>query len=107
MHASTTCPAPPACPLNPAPCVVLMNEERLVMEHSGHARLDLGLDALGYATAEGDSAVHRPSVAPKGHGRTMRLLFAESSMRGYGTEQHIAALATAMARRGHDVRCVT
>ena len=36
----------------------------------------------------------------------MRLLFAESSTRGYGTEQHIAALATAMARRGHDVRCV-
>ncbi|MGH8295571.1 MAG: glycosyltransferase family 4 protein [Steroidobacteraceae bacterium] len=36
----------------------------------------------------------------------MRLLFAESSVRGYGTEQHIAALATAMARRGHDVRCV-
>ena len=36
----------------------------------------------------------------------MRLLFAESSMRGYGTEQHIAALATAMARRGHDVRCL-
>jgi glycosyltransferase involved in cell wall biosynthesis len=36
----------------------------------------------------------------------MRLLVAESSIRGYGTEQHIAALATAMARRGHDVRCV-
>jgi glycosyltransferase involved in cell wall biosynthesis len=36
----------------------------------------------------------------------MRLLFAESSERGYGTEQHIAALATAMARRGHDVRCL-
>jgi glycosyltransferase involved in cell wall biosynthesis len=36
----------------------------------------------------------------------MRLLFAESSIRGYGTEQHIAALATAMARRGHDVRCL-
>jgi glycosyltransferase involved in cell wall biosynthesis len=36
----------------------------------------------------------------------MRLLFAESSTRGYGTEQHIAALATAMARRGHDVRCL-
>ena len=36
----------------------------------------------------------------------MRLLFAESSVRGYGTEQHIAALATAMARRGHDVRCL-
>jgi glycosyltransferase involved in cell wall biosynthesis len=34
----------------------------------------------------------------------MRLLFAESSTRGYGTEQHIAALAIAMARRGHDVR---
>jgi glycosyltransferase involved in cell wall biosynthesis len=37
----------------------------------------------------------------------MRLLFAESSIRGYGTEQHVAALATAMARRGHDVRCLT
>ena len=36
----------------------------------------------------------------------MRLLFAESSTRGYGTEQHIAALATAMTRRGHDVRCL-
>ena len=36
----------------------------------------------------------------------MRLLFAESSIRGHGTEQHIAALATAMARRGHDVRCL-
>ena len=36
----------------------------------------------------------------------MRLLFAESSVRGYGTEQHIAALATAMARRGHDVCCL-
>lgn len=36
----------------------------------------------------------------------MRLLFAESSTRGYGTEQHIAALAIAMARRGHDVRCL-
>ncbi|HEX4267008.1 MAG TPA: glycosyltransferase family 4 protein [Steroidobacteraceae bacterium] len=36
----------------------------------------------------------------------MRLLFAESSTRGYGTEQHIAALATAMAQRGHDVRCL-
>ena len=36
----------------------------------------------------------------------MRLLFAESSIRGYGTEQHIAALATAMTRRGHDVRCL-
>jgi glycosyltransferase involved in cell wall biosynthesis len=36
----------------------------------------------------------------------MRLLFAESSTRGYGTEQHFAALATAMTRRGHDVRCL-
>jgi glycosyltransferase involved in cell wall biosynthesis len=36
----------------------------------------------------------------------MRLLFAESSVRGYGTEQHIVALAIAMARRGHDVRCL-
>jgi glycosyltransferase involved in cell wall biosynthesis len=37
---------------------------------------------------------------------SMRLLLAESSPRGYGTEQHIAALATAMAQRGHDVRCL-
>jgi glycosyltransferase involved in cell wall biosynthesis len=36
----------------------------------------------------------------------MRLLFAESSTRGYGTEQHFAALATAMTRRGHEVRCL-
>ena len=36
----------------------------------------------------------------------MRLLFAESSTRGYGTEQHIATLAAAMTRRGHDVRCL-
>lgn len=36
----------------------------------------------------------------------MRLLFAESSIRGYGTEQHIAALAIAMAGRGHDVACL-
>ncbi len=36
----------------------------------------------------------------------MRLLFAESSTRGYGTEQHLVALATAMSRRGHDVRCL-
>jgi len=43
---------------------------------------------------------------PIGYNAAMRLLFAESSTRGYGTEQHIAALATAMARRGHDVRCL-
>jgi len=36
----------------------------------------------------------------------MRLLFAESSVRGYGTEQHAAALAIGMAGRGHDVRCL-
>jgi glycosyltransferase involved in cell wall biosynthesis len=36
----------------------------------------------------------------------MRLLFAESSVRGYGTEQHVAALAVAMAQRGHEVRCL-
>jgi glycosyltransferase involved in cell wall biosynthesis len=36
----------------------------------------------------------------------MRLLFTESSVRGYGTEQHLVALATAMARRGHEVRCL-
>lgn len=36
----------------------------------------------------------------------MRLLFAESSTRGYGTEQHIAALAIAMRRRGHEVACL-
>lgn len=41
-----------------------------------------------------------------GYNSTMRLLFAESSTRGYGTEQHVAALATAMAKRGHDVRCL-
>jgi glycosyltransferase involved in cell wall biosynthesis len=33
----------------------------------------------------------------------MRLVFAESSIRGYGTEQHAAALASAMARAGHEV----
>ncbi len=36
----------------------------------------------------------------------MELLFAESSVRGWGTEQHFAALAIAMARRAHGVRCV-
>jgi glycosyltransferase involved in cell wall biosynthesis len=41
-----------------------------------------------------------------GYNPPMRLLFAESSTRGYGTEQHVAALATAMARRGHEVRCL-
>lgn len=41
-----------------------------------------------------------------GYNAAMRLLFAESSMRGYGTEQHVASLATAMARRGHEVRCL-
>ncbi|MBS0364501.1 MAG: glycosyltransferase family 4 protein [Proteobacteria bacterium] len=36
----------------------------------------------------------------------MDLLFAESSIKGWGTEQHFAALATAMKERGHDVRCL-
>ncbi len=36
----------------------------------------------------------------------MRLLFAESSASGYGTEQHAISLALAMSRRGHDVRCL-
>jgi glycosyltransferase involved in cell wall biosynthesis len=36
----------------------------------------------------------------------VELLFAESSIRGWGTEQHFAALAIAMARRDHRVRCV-
>jgi glycosyltransferase involved in cell wall biosynthesis len=35
----------------------------------------------------------------------VQLLFAESSTRGWGTEQHFAALAIAMAQRGHAVRC--
>lgn len=36
----------------------------------------------------------------------MDLLFAESSISGWGTEQHCAALAIAMARKGHGVRCL-
>ncbi len=36
----------------------------------------------------------------------MELLFVESSTRGWGTEQHSAALAIAMARRNHHVRCI-
>lgn len=36
----------------------------------------------------------------------MELLFAESSTTGWGTEQHFAALAIAMARRAHVVRCL-
>ena len=36
----------------------------------------------------------------------MELLFAESSIKGWGTEQHFAALAIAMARRAHGVRCL-
>jgi len=36
----------------------------------------------------------------------MDLLFAESSIKGWGTEQHFAALAIAMARRSHNVRCL-
>ncbi len=36
----------------------------------------------------------------------MELLFAESSIKGWGTEQHFAALALAMARRAHGVRCL-
>jgi glycosyltransferase involved in cell wall biosynthesis len=35
----------------------------------------------------------------------VEFLFAESSTRGWGTEQHFAALARAMARQGHGVRC--
>jgi len=35
----------------------------------------------------------------------VELLFAESSPQGWGSEQHFAALAIAMARRGHRVRC--
>ncbi len=36
----------------------------------------------------------------------MKLLFADSTTRGYGTEQHAAALAIATLRRGHAVRCI-
>jgi glycosyltransferase involved in cell wall biosynthesis len=36
----------------------------------------------------------------------MDLLFAESSVSGWGTEQHFAALAIAMMRRSHQVRCL-
>ena len=36
----------------------------------------------------------------------MKLLFADSTTRGYGTEQHAAALAIATMRHGHAVRCV-
>lgn len=36
----------------------------------------------------------------------VELLFAESSTTGWGTEQHFAALAIAMAQRAHVVRCV-
>ncbi len=36
----------------------------------------------------------------------MDLLFAESSISGWGTEQHFAALAIAMRGRGHTVRCL-
>ncbi len=36
----------------------------------------------------------------------MDLLFAESSIKGWGTEQHFVALAIAMARRSHSVRCL-
>lgn len=36
----------------------------------------------------------------------MDLLFAESSVNGWGTEQHFAALAIAMMRREHRVRCM-
>jgi len=34
------------------------------------------------------------------------LLFLESSLNGWGTEQHFVALAVAMARRSHRVRCL-
>ncbi len=36
----------------------------------------------------------------------VELLFVESSTTGWGTEQHFAALAIAMAQRAHVVRCV-
>jgi glycosyltransferase involved in cell wall biosynthesis len=36
----------------------------------------------------------------------VELLFSESSISGWGTEQHFAALAIAMARRGHSVGCL-
>lgn len=36
----------------------------------------------------------------------MKLLFADSTIRGYGTEQHAAALAIAVMRRGHTVCCI-
>ena len=36
----------------------------------------------------------------------MDLLFTESSIKGWGTEQHFVALAIAMARRSHSVRCL-
>jgi glycosyltransferase involved in cell wall biosynthesis len=36
----------------------------------------------------------------------VELLFAESSTTGWGTEQHFAALAIAMVRRAHLVRCL-
>lgn len=36
----------------------------------------------------------------------MKFLFADSTTRGYGTEQHGAALAIALVRRGHTVHCV-
>src|SRR5581483_8811185 len=55
---------------------------------------------------EEENRTHGGHDCPSGITGAMRLLFAESSVRGYGTEQHIAALATAMARRGHDVRCL-
>jgi glycosyltransferase involved in cell wall biosynthesis len=36
----------------------------------------------------------------------MDLLFAESTVAGWGTEQHFAAMAIAMARHAHRVRCL-
>ena len=76
------------------------------MEHPGHARLDFRLDGTARGDSGGLSAVQRGLTPLRSSDRPLRLLFAESSTRGYGTEQHIAALATAMARRGHDVRCL-
>jgi glycosyltransferase involved in cell wall biosynthesis len=76
------------------------------MEHLGHARLDFRLDGTARRDSLGPSAVQREFIPLKRDPHPLRLLFAESSTRGYGTEQHIAALATAMARRGHDVRCL-
>ena len=76
------------------------------MEHSAQARLDFRLADTPRRDSGSLAAAPSKFVPSKSHARPLRLLFAESSTRGYGTEQHIAALAIAMARRGHDVRCL-